>query len=694
MAANADLSRPRNLKLLLAWLCTALIIGVYFALPDGDDGPGVDASHSAAGEPAPSRIEVVAVTPADPTPGSAVTVQFAGAKHAPLVEAYIGKSALPVLSRLDDAVVVRLPNTLPPGHLKLRVSDGAERSKPYDLRVKLENWRKPFRSIIGGFALLIFGIGVLGRGAREAVGLRSTHVLARWAQRGPAALGMGIGLGMLAQSTTAAASVLAGLVSSSLLALGPAAAAFLGAELGAATAPLISGLLDPREGLLVVALAVMWLGFATNRRTAALARVALGVGLISFGLQTLRPGFEPFVQAPALLSLVIKLKATGVLGIATCALLGAALVAIFQGPAPVCVLVLVLAQTTAQWDLRTALAVLSGSGLGAAIGAVVTTAAGKSSRKLALLNLMLGALSTLLAACTVDIFAFLADQVVPGVPHEIRWGKRVLLPNLGLHLGVAFAMSQLAAAVLLMPASFRLARLVERWFPQERQSQLPNVGDANRVTRIRLLQVAEVQLSALTPLRQLALDGDRDSGRSVERSIAESQALLDELIAGPVMVLGDTPESRALRSAALTSVQLQRSLEGLERQAELFVDARVALSRDGRPIELAESDLAALDEMHANLCAAGSAVREALRGNTPIDLDTARHNEIAMNALEARLRKGLLEGDPEAVRSHLAVLKLADAYEATGNQLYRLSEALAEGMAEMPAESQRAVTRG
>ena len=57
--------------------------------------------------------------------------------------------------------------------------------------------------------------------------------------------------------------------------------------------------------------------------------------------------------------------------------------------------------------------------------------------------------------------------------------------------------------------------------------------------------------------------------------------------------------------------------------------------------------------------------------------------------VEPTLRDGLVEGDPEAVRSHLAVLKLADAYEATGNQLYRLSEALAEG-AELPAESHQA----
>lgn len=691
MAASA--TRTRRIKLLLAWLCTALLVGVYFSLPDADDAPSADLGRSAQDQPIPSRIEVLSVTPSDATAGSAVTVQFAGAVHPDQVQAYVSKTSLKVLSRLEDALVVRLPSDAAPGHIKLRVADGEERSKPYDLRIKPPNWRKPFRALLGGFALLIFGIGVLGRGAREAVGLQSTHVLARWAGRGPAALAMGVGLGALAQSTTAAASVLAGLVSSSLLALGPAAAAFLGAQLGAASAPLISGLFDPREGLLLTALGVMWLGFASNRRSTALARLTLGVGLIAFGLQTLRPGFEPFVQEPALLSLIVKLKASGLAGGMACALLGALLVAVFQGPAPVCVLVLVLAQTTAQWDLRTALSVLAGAGLGAGIGATLTGFSGKSSRKLALLHLMLGALSTLLAVLLVDVFALLADRLVPGVPHEVHWGKRVLLPHLGLHLGVAFALSQLASALLLLPVSFPLARLVEGWFPQDPPRALPNVGDPARVTRSRLLEVLETQLAALEPLRELALDGDRDAGRRVELAIAQAQGLLDELVTGPVLALGDSPDARSLRSAALTAVQLQRSLEALERQAELFVDARVALSHDGKPSELSEADLRALGDMHQNLTRTGGAVRAALHDQASIDLDAARSAEISMNALEARLRKTLLEGDPRTVRGHLSVLKLADAYEATGNQLYRLSEALSEGAAELQPDLQKLTYR-
>src|SRR5436190_5819646 len=117
MAASAPLARPRNLRLLLAWLFTALIIAVYFSLPDGDDTLAADATNgSALEQPGPGRIEVLAVTPADPTPGSAVTVQFIGAQRPHDVQAFVGKSSLPVLSRLDDALVVRLPSALPPGH--------------------------------------------------------------------------------------------------------------------------------------------------------------------------------------------------------------------------------------------------------------------------------------------------------------------------------------------------------------------------------------------------------------------------------------------------------------------------------------------------------------------------------------------------------------------------------------------------
>jgi hypothetical protein len=682
----------RRFRVILAWVFTALIVGVYFALPEGEEASPLalrtqqetsDADNDAL------RLEILEVTPADASPGSAVTVTYVGADDASRVEVFAGKVPMEILARHEGSVVARVPATLPEGRVKLRAVQGSERSKPYDLRLKSTSWRKPFRNLIGGFALLIFGIGVLARGAREAAGIGSAHALARVAGRGPAALGLGAAVGALAQSTTAAAGLLAGLVASSLLAVGPAAIAFLGAELGAATAPLVTGLIDPREGLVVVAIGVLWHSLASDRRSIAFARLLLGAGLISLGLQTLRPGFELFVQDPSLLSLVARLNPQSVADLALCALLGALLVALLQGPAPVVVLVLVLAQTTAQWDLRTALAVLAGSGLGAGIGALVTTPAGRRCRRFAILNLLLGAASTLIAAATVQIWSHAADLIVPGVPHEMNWGKRVLLPNLGLHLGVAFALSQLASVFALMPIVPFLARWLERRYPDAPPRPLASVGDPLGVIRAQLANVLDIQSEALIPLGELVRSASRSAGRLAEHGLAEAHAALEELLIGPVAGLEDTSSGRLLARAAFTSLQLQRSLEGLHRQAERLVDSRVAASSGAADVEpLVPADAATLKDMHELLVEGLSGVRAALATDTPLDVELARAREIRMNGLEARTRGGAMFGSREALgmRSHLGVLELVDAYESAGNQVYRLAEALGESYSALGVE--------
>ena len=56
-------------------------------------------------------------------------------------------------------------------------------------------------------------------------------------------------------------------------------------------------------------------------------------------------------------------------------------------PAPVLVILLGFAQTTGHGDLRTSLAILSGSGLGASIGALLAIPSGPRGRRLAQLHL-------------------------------------------------------------------------------------------------------------------------------------------------------------------------------------------------------------------------------------------------------------------------------------------------------------------
>lgn len=666
---------------------TVLVIALYFALPDGDSsGPLSKLQPDQEVQAESRKLDVVDVSPADANPGSAITVTYVGAEEVGAEEAqqvlvFVGKEELSVLARRKGSLVARLPSDLSEGRVKIRVSSGDDRSKPYDIRIEQTNWRRPFRSLLGGLALLLFGIGVFARAAPEAAGRQSAHGLARLAGRGPTALVLGAAIGALAQSTTAAAGLLAGLVSSSLLAIGPAASAFLGAQLGAATAPLVTGLIDPREGLLIIAVGVLWLAFAYDRRARALARLVLGAGLIAFGLQTLRPGFEPFVQHPTLLSLVAGLGGGGPGDVALCALLGVVLVALLQGPAPVVVLVLMLAQTTAQWELRTALGVLAGAGLGSAVGALLTTPVVRRGRRLAQLYLVLGVFGTLFAAITVEVWASVADRIVPGIPHGSRWGHQTLLPNLGLHLGVAFALSQLASALLLLPFVSSIQRALERIFPDPVRPELTTIGDALGVLRAGLAQVFSTEREGLRRLSELALDGSRDAGRFTEHRLVDAHTRLEELLSGPVLWLPETPEGRALSRVAFSSLGMLRSLEALERQAERLTDSRLALAGgEGEIAPLPAEDSQVISEMHELIESGLTDVSVSLESRALVDREAALSREIRLNGLEARIRSALQSGprNSVAVQRRLRVLELVDAYEASGNQLYRLTEALAE----------------
>jgi len=90
------------------------------------------------------------------------------------------------------------------GHLKIRVSSEGERSKPYDVTVKPRDYRKPFRALAGGIALLLIGTATLAHGARAFVGSR--HREPARAPRDPASCRGGFGtiVGALTQSTTGA----------------------------------------------------------------------------------------------------------------------------------------------------------------------------------------------------------------------------------------------------------------------------------------------------------------------------------------------------------------------------------------------------------------------------------------------------------------------------------------------------------
>ena len=99
----------RRLRLASMWVVSFVLVGVYFALPGGDESVAIEApSTNLEPQTESLKLEVVHVSPADVSPGASVIVTYVGGDDiSPRV--FAGKEELAVLARRPGSIVAKLP---------------------------------------------------------------------------------------------------------------------------------------------------------------------------------------------------------------------------------------------------------------------------------------------------------------------------------------------------------------------------------------------------------------------------------------------------------------------------------------------------------------------------------------------------------------------------------------------------------
>jgi hypothetical protein len=557
----------------LGWIAASLRLLVYVKLPGNDETPTLEALGSAADEEADqTKLRIVDAVPHEAVGGGAVAVRYLGATKLGTPRVWLAKLSLPILAARPGTLVVALPTELAPGRVRLRLTSGSERSRAYELKIKIGDWRKPFRNLV----------------------------------------------------TT-----------------------------------------EPHRGVLGVAIGGCALCFASARSARALAWLILSAGLVAFAVQLLRPGFEPFFSSPELLTALDRAAPHGLIGAVSRVLLGALLAAAFQGPAPVMVLALTVAQLTGHEDPRSTLLLLSGSGLGSAVAALSTAPGDPRCRRLAELNLLVGLCSTLLTAALVNVSDMVAGRLLSHA-WPIHWGTH-RLPQSSWRVAVAFVISQLVASVTLLPclsyAQRALAHLV----------RVPTFAAGEALLSPRQWRAATAaQARALPQLLRLALHGDRAAGSAAESYLRQAQ----ELLRAP-FVFRAAPATAAQSSESarlsLGYLQLQRAPEDVLCHAQQLTDDRMVWSAASpRVPPLPEHAAHVLCELDGLIASGLAALAASFHSGARLDSHDTHAREILINALELELRQDLARGDIEP--RDLGVMGLVDALETAGNQLFRLAE--------------------
>src|SRR6201991_732051 len=219
--------------------------------------------------------------------------------------------------------------------------------------------------LMGGVALLLWGLHMVHSGILRAFGSDLRVLLARALKNRFAAFAAGIGLTALLQSSTATALITSSFTAEGLVSLVPALAIMLGANVGTT---LIVQVLSFNIAAAAPALFVIGLlafRFGTRSRIRNTGRIAIGLGLMLLALHILLVSLAPAEDAPIVRTIMQSITGDPVL----CIVIAAALTWAAHSSVATVLLIVSLAYSNFITPAA-ALALVLGANLGSAINPV------------------------------------------------------------------------------------------------------------------------------------------------------------------------------------------------------------------------------------------------------------------------------------------------------------------------------------
>ena len=320
-------------------------------------------------------------------------------------------------------------------------------------------------SLIGGLALFLYGMEVLGDGLKKASGGKLEIILEKLTSNKLMAVLLGAGVTAVIQSSSATTVMVVGFVNSGIMKLSQAVGVILGANVGTTiTAWFLSltgvegsnfflQLLKPSSFspvLAIVGVAILMTGKKEKQRD--IATIMIGFAVLMLGMDTMSDAVKPLADIPGFTNLLLMFS-NPILGM----LVGLILTAIIQSSSASIGILQALCISGAV-SYSTAIPIIMGQNVGTCVTALLSsTGAGKNAKRAALVHLYYNLIITsgfmilFYAVNAVVHFRFLQD------------------PASALGVAVFHTTFNAIAVVVMFPFSSVLEKLAYLTIPQTKE---------------------------------------------------------------------------------------------------------------------------------------------------------------------------------------------------------------------------------
>jgi len=328
-------------------------------------------------------------------------------------------------------------------------------------------------SLLGGLALFLFGMDVMGKALERLAGGKLQTVLAKMSATVPRGFFLGMAVTAVIQSSSATTVMVVGFVNSGIMTLQQAIGVIMGSNVGTTVTSWLLSLtalegdsfliqlfkpttLAPMLGVIGIVLFM----FTKNEKKQGIGTILLGFMALMTGMELMSQSMEFLKEEQWFANLMVSFS-NPILGI----LVGAALTAIIQSSSASVGILQGLCSTGAI-TMGNALPIILGQNIGTCVTAMISTVgANRNARRTALVHLyfnIVGVLIIALLVYGVNLFYPLAILGQQAGPMEIAI----------LHTGF-----NLAATAILLPMNKLLEKLAYLTIPQQAVHQAPVLLD-------------------------------------------------------------------------------------------------------------------------------------------------------------------------------------------------------------------------
>ncbi|MCF0132984.1 MAG: Na/Pi cotransporter family protein [Blautia sp.] len=259
-------------------------------------------------------------------------------------------------------------------------------------------------TMIGGLALFLYGMKIMGDALSKLAGGKLEQVLERMTNNPLKAVLLGAGVTAIIQSSSATTVMVVGFVNSGIMKLSQAVGVIMGANIGTTVTSWIlslSGiessnffvkLLKPSSFSPVLAfVGIILIMFVKNDRKKDIGTILIGFAVLMFGMETMSGAVKPLANVPEFTSLFTAFE-NPILGM----LVGAGLTAIIQSSSA-SVGILQAMCVTGSVTVGAAFPVIMGQNIGTCITALLSgLGASKNARRASLVHLYFNLIGTIL----------------------------------------------------------------------------------------------------------------------------------------------------------------------------------------------------------------------------------------------------------------------------------------------------------